>query len=1193
MNEKVNIGELTNYIKKNINDSIKNDVYLNYILLEKTISLSDKIKAYAFKCHMAQNLKDNLSLIFYSFKCFKLYITNYKNKELLDSDSFTIAKALLRVQLSLKKFYNLFAFFYINLCKQITSYLPKSDLPEYISINKMYDSNIKSDIFKDKKELFNNNEELLKKIKQIFEDENKEEKKENDNEEGKEETKDEKLNEESIFLIDKNWYENCNLFINELLKGKNINNFFDPEEVKKNWINGNKVTYKGIYCGPINNIDIIEYKDFWYDPQDKYTNVFIKNDLNEDNYITLPLSKYNILKDNFGIYDVFEIERKKEELHLIQMKILILSKFFYDRNKENYVRRRAIQISKKTTLQEFTNKITRVLDNFFNNNINNEEKIDFSNINLTIYTTNKKLEKFDILTIIYSYKENKSSNENKTTNENKSNKENKSNNENNSNNENKTTNENKTNNENVTNNEKVTNNENKTNNENISNKENNKNDENEPKYDLIIPSLKINIINSEEDFSSFLSNYNIKETEIIIEINPKDTKNTFFENTIKYQNIEELVCNKCHKTEKEKDKNSFRKCLRFQSCTVQYCSKKCSKKDKTHIKFHKSFNSILVEKFNIQTLLDSSVDDFLNSNSKHGLTGLMNLGNTCFMNSAIQCLSNCELLTTYFISGMYKSEINTNNKFGTGGLIVSCYFDLLDKLWVQDKSFIHPLNFKDLFGHFVKQFAGFSQQDSHEMLTFMLDNIHEDLNRNKEKKYVELNEQQPNETDEQASERWWNCNLSRDNSIIVDLFYGQFKSTVQCPVCDKSNINYDQFMCLGLPIPNNGLNGYAYVINNKSNNIRKIRFDIGENDTCEEITKKLNKDKKYVYIFCNDEKMYLCVLNERYQIYQLYKQAILQNHSPDCKIIIYEFDEDEIENKEPFYFIPMVNNKKYDPYILFFPRPFYFDKNDNVQKMYDTIKQYYYKYYKEENSNFSDDKIKLKIINNLTSCSRDHAPCDYCKREDCNNCDFKFNKDDTIETLLNSQSKKRNFLIYIEIPKNNFKNNDLNSIKLFDNYKDDEGRFNIGIDLYSCFNALSKKEKLDENNLWYCSKCKEHRQAIKQLQIYKLPRILIIQLKRFKNNGYFFNNKNSAEIDFPIYNLELSDYVVGNKENKKYSYELFAVNQHFGISIGGHYTALCKNGNSWYNYDDEDVREINPNRLVSSNAYLLFYKLKN
>ena len=260
---------------------------------------------------------------------------------------------------------------------------------------------------------------------------------------------------------------------------------FNPEEVKKKWINGNRIFNNEIYCGPINNMEIIDYKDFWYDPQDKFTNVFVKNDLNEDKYITLPLSKYNILKDNFEIYDVFEIERKKEEIHLIPMKILILSKFFYDKNKENYVRRRSIQISKNTTLQEFTNKIIRVMDYFFNNNIKEEEKIDFSNINLTIYTTNKKLEKFDILTIIFCYNEKISIKENELNNEKKINNEKKS------------------------------------------------NEENELRYDIIIPSLKINIINSNEDFSSFLSNYNIKQTEIIIEINPKNIKNTFFDNTIR------------------------------------------------------------------------------------------------------------------------------------------------------------------------------------------------------------------------------------------------------------------------------------------------------------------------------------------------------------------------------------------------------------------------------------------------------------------------------------------------------------------------------------------------------------------------------------------------------------------------------------------------------------------------------------
>ena len=60
MNEKVNIGELTNLIKKNLTD-VKNDTYLNYILLEKTISLSDKIKAYELKCRISSFIKDNFS----------------------------------------------------------------------------------------------------------------------------------------------------------------------------------------------------------------------------------------------------------------------------------------------------------------------------------------------------------------------------------------------------------------------------------------------------------------------------------------------------------------------------------------------------------------------------------------------------------------------------------------------------------------------------------------------------------------------------------------------------------------------------------------------------------------------------------------------------------------------------------------------------------------------------------------------------------------------------------------------------------------------------------------------------------------------------------------------------------------------------------------------------------------------------
>ena len=101
----------------------------------------------------------------------------------------------------------------------------------------------------------------------------------------------------------------------------------------------------------------------------------------------------------------------------------------------------------------------------------------------------------------------------------------------------------------------------------------------------------------------------------------------------------------------------------------------------------------------------------------------------------------------------------------------------------------------------MKQFAGFSQQDSDEMLTFVLDSLHEDLNRVKVKPYSELKEKSEKETEEEASLRWWKNHIERENSIIVDLFHGQFKNVVKCPECDKVSTIYDPFMNLGLPIP--------------------------------------------------------------------------------------------------------------------------------------------------------------------------------------------------------------------------------------------------------------------------------------------------------------------------------------------------------------------------------------------------------
>ncbi len=173
------------------------------------------------------------------------------------------------------------------------------------------------------------------------------------------------------------------------------------------------------------------------------------------------------------------------------------------------------------------------------------------------------------------------------------------------------------------------------------------------------------------------------------------------------------------------------------------------------------------------------------------------------MNSALQCLSHCEDLTKFFLLKYHISDINAKSHFGSGGQIANSYFELITNLWTSSCEYLSPGEFRHMLVKIVKKFQGFSQQDSHELLTYLLDSLHEDMNRNVSKPYIEMQEKTDAESDFEASKRWWMNHLKRENSIIVDLFHGQYKSTIMCPECNRISITYDPFMYLGLPIPSN------------------------------------------------------------------------------------------------------------------------------------------------------------------------------------------------------------------------------------------------------------------------------------------------------------------------------------------------------------------------------------------------------
>eukprot|EP01155_Anaeramoeba_flamelloides_P008983 Anaeramoba_flamelloidesa137904_9.p1 GENE.a137904_9~~a137904_9.p1 ORF type:complete len:110 (+),score=19.56 a137904_9:3-332(+) len=103
------------------------------------------------------------------------------------------------------------------------------------------------------------------------------------------------------------------------------------------------------------------------------------------------------------------------------------------------------------------------------------------------------------------------------------------------------------------------------------------------------------------------------------------------------------------------------------------------------------------------------------------------------MNSGLQCLINTNKLREYFISKRYLPNINTTNPIGTGGKLVKGFADLINNYWSGEFSVITPRDFKQILGRFAVQFQGFGQQDSQEFISYLLDGLHEDLNRIKKK----------------------------------------------------------------------------------------------------------------------------------------------------------------------------------------------------------------------------------------------------------------------------------------------------------------------------------------------------------------------------------------------------------------------------------------------------------------------------
>jgi ubiquitin carboxyl-terminal hydrolase 4/11/15 len=145
--------------------------------------------------------------------------------------------------------------------------------------------------------------------------------------------------------------------------------------------------------------------------------------------------------------------------------------------------------------------------------------------------------------------------------------------------------------------------------------------------------------------------------------------------------------------------------------------------------------------------------------------------------------------------------------------------------------------------------------------------------------------------------------------------------------------------------------------------------------------------------------------------------------------------------------------------------------------------------------------------------------------------------------------------------------------------------------LLDCFKYFTTKETLSDDDLWNCPKCKELQRCTKKFDLWLLPKVLIVQLKRFNYTRYF-RDKIDLLIDCPLRNLDLEQFVLNPSEKVKAKYDLIAVSNHMGGLGGGHYTAHAKNSHDqkWHTFDDSYVSDVSEDSVISKAAYVLIYQ---
>ncbi|CAA3029769.1 ubiquitin carboxyl-terminal hydrolase 5 [Olea europaea subsp. europaea] len=581
--------------------------------------------------------------------------------------------------------------------------------------------------------------------------------------------------------------------------------------------------------------------------------------------------------------------------------------------------------------------------------------------------------------------------------------------------------------------------------------------------------------------------------------------------------------------------------------------------------------------------------------SSCGLTGLLNLGNTCFMNSAIQCLVHTPEFARYFRDD-YHQEINRQNPLGMVGELALAFGELLRKLWAPGRTPVAPRSFKAKLARFAPQFSGCSQHDSQELLAFLLDGLHEDLNRVKHKPYIKSRDAD-GRPDEEVADEYWANHIARNDSIIVDVCQGQYKSTLVCPACNKVSVTFDPFMYLSLPLQSTITRSMTVTVFTCDGSAlpAACTVSVSKQGRCRDLIQALSNACSLQL----NEKLLLAEIRG-HLIYRFLEDPLISLSSikDDDHLAAYKIPKILKKTK----FLQLIHRRGeqgagnsqgtmgWKPYGTPLVSPISCDETITRGDIQLMVNKMLSPMLRKNSTEYPDGaNARQSYSGSLKSVTFHKLPLQLV--DENNACiDLTVGEDKVVKLSSSSMS----ILVFADWSQKLLGSYDTSHLETLPEvckygHVNKKAR-SEPLSLYTCLEAFLREEPLVPEDMWYCPQCKERRQASKKLDLWRLPEVLVIHLKRFSYSRSI-KHKLDTFVNFPIHDFDVTSYIA-NKNTPHQIYELYALTNHYGGMGSGHYTAHIKllNENRWYNFDDSHISVINEDDVKSAAAYVLFYR---